>query len=514
MKLNNLAIAMAVMCGGVATQASAQATFQPFDAPSIKVFLSGASAPDNFLESIATGLFQESATNPIYRYVAVSGGSGAYRAFFGRVKTDASIPAAIRGQTVLLVKRSRGGSVWGVNPVARADRIAVLDVSATSCTAGAGTLASPYQCAAKGIDPGLPNHTNPSNPGEVPDVGVSDVSPELFKAPYNVEFGQTALSASEAARLTIKPINVLMMGIAATNAVPDTTVLSRSNYGAMLSGLYQDWSQVDPSITSGNTGVVVCRRVQGSGTQASYNWFFNNFPCQNQFSGVVAPTRMVADSASGVVSGTGTELDPFIIDPTQGYTVVENPGSGDVRNCLARAGGVAVGGTRNHKFQGDNGSWYQINFGNSSDPFRAVGVLSADSFSSAFPNVALSVWSFRNIDGAGVYNLAAQTPGTGPGTGVAPSKANLVSGRWDFGVEVSSQYRKAAVTNVFGDNVAALAGTKKTFVDEFIKRAGDPTFNNVPHTAALPPTFDPTSTANVAKGTRFANMCSPLQLLY
>jgi len=304
------------------------------------------------------------------------------------------------------------------------------------------------------------------------------------------------------------------MGVVATNAVPDTTVLSRSNYTAMLAGLIQDWSQIDSNITTGNTNVVVCRRVQGSGTQASYNWFFNNFPCQNQFAGTVAPTRMVADSASGIVSGTGTELDPFIIDPTAGYTVVENPGSGDVRNCLARAGGATVSGTRNHKFKGDNGSWYQIQFSNSANPFRAIGVLSADSYTSAFPNSAASVWSFRNMDGAGIYNLATQAPGTGPGTGVAPSKANLVSGRWDFGAELSAQYRKTGVINVFGDNVAALAGTKKTFVDEFIKRAGDPAFNNVPHTAALPPTYDPTTTANVAKGTRFANMCSPLQLLF
>ena len=514
MKLKNLAIAVAIACGGVATQASAQATFQPFDTPNIKVVLSGATAPDNFLEAIATGLFQNTATDPTYRYIASSGGSAAYRAFFGRVKNDATVPAAIRGQTVLFVKRSRGGSVWGVDPVARASRIEILNVSAATCTAGSGTVADPYQCATKGIDPGLAGYSNPSNAGEVPDFGVSDVAPGLFKGPYNVEFGQTELSAAESARFTVKPVNVLMMGVSATNAVPDTTVLSRSNLTAMFSGLIQDWSQIDPSITSGNTNVVVCRRVQGSGTQASYNWFFHNFPCQNQFAGTVAPTRMVADSASGIVSGTGTELDPFIIDPTAGYTVVENPGSGDVRNCMARAGGAVVSGTRNHKFRGDNGSWYQINFTASADPFRAVGVLSTDSFSSAFPNSAASVWSFRNIDGAGIYNLATQAPGTGPGTGVAPSKANLISGRWDFAVEVSMQYRKVAVTNTFGDNVAALAGTKKTFVDEFIKRAGDPAFNNVPQAAALPPTYDPTTTANVAKGTRFANMCSPLQLLY
>jgi hypothetical protein len=37
-----------------------------------------------------------------------------------------------------------------------------------------------------------------------------------------------------------------------------------------LSGLTQDWTSVDASLT-GKTQVVICRRVQGSGTQTTYN---------------------------------------------------------------------------------------------------------------------------------------------------------------------------------------------------------------------------------------------------
>jgi hypothetical protein len=342
---------------------------------------------------------------------------------------------------------------------------------------------------------------------------VSDVEPAMFKDPYNVEFGAAQLSAAETARLTVRPVNTLGMGIVATNAVPDTTVISKTDYTGMLSALLQDWSQIDPTITTGNTQVIVCRRVQGSGTQTSYNWFFNNFPCQNEFGGTVAPARMLTESASGITGGSGTLADPYTIDPTAGYTVVENSGSGNVRDCLNRANSHT-----DYDFLGDDGNRYRILFSGSADPFRAIGVLSWDSASSANPPGA-NGWSFRNIDGAGTYNIATQAVGTGPGTGVAPSKANLMTARWEFQVELAMQYRNVGVTNEHGDVIPALSGTKLDFVTEFIDRAGDPAFNTVNWTAAIPPTYIPTldangvPTNNVSRATRGGNTCGPLQKL-
>jgi len=413
------------------------------------------------------------------------------------------VPATLRGRTVMFVKRSRGGSVWGVNPVARASRIETLDLTSGTCTLTAGI----YRCSTKGIDPGLAGYLDPSNAGEPSDFGVSDVEPAMFKSPLNVEFGQSQLSNVEVARLDVKPVNVLMMGIVATNSVPATTTLSRAAYSAMLSGNYQDWSQVDENIVSGNTQVIVCRRVQGSGTQTSYNWFFNNFPCEGAFGGTVAPKRMT-ESASGITGGTGTQLDPFTIDPTQGYTVVENSGSGNVRDCLRSAENHL-----NHDFRGDDGNWYRVQFANSADPFRAIGVLSADSASSANPNQ--NGWSYRYLDGAGVYNINTQANAGGSADmGIAPSKANLIVGKYDFAVELTMQRRKVAVANEHGDNIAVPSALKLAFINEFIRRAGDPAFNTSNWVAALPPTFDPTSNPNVARGTRFGNTCSPLQLLF
>jgi hypothetical protein len=149
-----IALACAAIGAGFSINAVAQ-TPGAFDTPEVKVILSGATAPDNFLVTIATGLFEAG----FHRYQDNAGTPTTYtddgrghNAFFGRVKNDATIPASLRGRTVLFVKRSRGGSVWGVNPVARGQRIETLDITSTSCVLDSGI----YRCNVKGIDPGLP----------------------------------------------------------------------------------------------------------------------------------------------------------------------------------------------------------------------------------------------------------------------------------------------------------------------------------------------------------------------
>ena len=524
MKLKKLLATCALAGLAVSGQAFGQAAF---DTPDLTVNLTGASAPDNFLQGIATAIYlpgfhtyQDDGGTP---GVFTDDGLG-WRAFFGTLASTADIPVALRGQRVLFIKRSAGGSVWGVDPVARAGRHRTINITDPTCELNA----SIQRCTIIGIDPGLPNHADPVlNNGRVSDFGVSDVEPNLFKAPYNVEFGQGQLTPAEAARLLVKPVNVLMMGFSATNAVPATTYLSRADYAAMLSNRIQDWSQVDPTITTGNTQVVVCRRVNGSGTQSSYNWFFNNFPCQSAFGGLVAPATMLDDSFSGIVAGDGlSSATAFEIDPSQGYTVVDNSSSGNVRTCLTNAQS-----NTDLTFLGANGSWYKILFsaGGPGNPYRAIGVLSVDSFASATVGTVgvppTTGWSFRSMDGAGIFDArstgaTAQLFTNGPGTGIAPSKVNLLTGKYDFAVELAMQYRTVPVTNLQGDVVPALSGLRLAFADEFIRRAGDPSRNTGPVTAALPPTFTPTldvngvPTNNVAKGTRGGNTCKPLGRLF
>ncbi len=497
MQIKKLAVACAV---AFATAPAFAVT--AFETPDLTVYLSGASAPDNFLETIASGMFQGAKGADWFAYA--SDATLQQRAFFGQMKTtavDPTIPAALSGKKVLFLKRSTGGSVFGVNPVARAEALATIKVSSANCTTTGVPTGYNYVCPVLGVDPGV---GTPNGNEVVPDFGVSDVGPALFKEPLNVEFGKTQLSPAEVAGMTVKQVNSLLMGYAVTNAIPASTYISKAHYSAMLSGNIADWTQIDAGLApAAGTQVVVCRRVPGSGTQVSYNWYFNNFPCTTgsiSGSGSTQPTRM-ADSASGVVSGSGTSGDPYVIDPTAGYTVIENSTSGDVRNCLSKA---AAGGV--HTFKDEVGKSYSVNFGTGG--YGAIGTLSVDSLASARnPATTPGGWSFRAENGAGAYYDA--DPGTpivptvsAGATGTLPTKANLIDGKYEFAAELTMQYRNS------------LSGLKKTFVDFFIARAGSPTFNTSAWVAALPPTYDPTTSANVAKATRFGNQCAPLQQLF
>jgi hypothetical protein len=493
MKLNKLSAACAIALAGVSSQAFALGAF---DTPDLTIFLSGATAPDNFLEQIATGMFVGTKGTDWFAYID-SVDTKQQRAFFGTMKGTADgVPASVAGKKVLFIKRSTGGSVFGVNPVARAEGLAVLKVTSAGCSSTGVPAGYHYKCPVVGVDPGV---GAPTGEEMVADFGVSDVSPAMFKEPLNVEFGKTQLSPAEVAGMTVKQVNTLAMGLAVTNAIPDTTYFSRAVYGALLSGNLTDWTQVDAGLApAAGTQVVVCRRVPGSGTQTSYNWFFNNFPCAADSlagSGYTQPTRM-SDSASGIVSGSGTSGDPYVIDPSAGYTVLENSTSGNVADCMSKA---AAGGV--HTFKDEEGKSYSVNFG--SGGYGAVATLSVDSLGKS--GNAANKWSYRAIDGAGMYydsdSGSAVVPAS-TGNGVHPSKDNLIEGKYEFASELTMQYRNS------------LAGQKKDFVDFFIGRAGDPAFNTSVWVAALPPTYDPTTTANVAKATRNGNMCSPLQRLY
>lgn len=485
MKMKRLTVACAIAAAsfaGTATQAFALAAF---DAPDETVYLSGASAQDNNLEAVITGMFVGVKNTDWFKYTD-NGSGNDFRAWFGTMKSTADVPATLRGKKIRLIKRSKGGSVWGVNAVARGENIATLKIDSPSCALSGAD----YKCPAVGNDPGL---GAPTGQEMKPDFGISDVAPNMFKFPLNVEFGFGQLTSAESASLAVKPINVLTMGLAVTNVIPDSVFLSRAVYGSMLSAGITDWTQVDAALApAGGTGVVVCRRVPGSGTQSSYNWYFNNFPCTNNSvagSGDTSPARM-ADSFGITGAGTGTPADPFVLDPTAGYTVVENSASGDVRNCLAKA---AAGGV--HTFKDEQGKSWKVDFGTGG--YGAIGVLSVDSLEST--GAGATQWSFRAIDGAG--KMYDSNPASGAvtvvttGTGVHPTKTNLHLGNYEFAVEATMQYRNS------------LAGLKKTVADEVIERLKDPAFNTREWVAALPPSVAGPNTARASRG---GNMCRPL----
>lgn len=491
MKLKKLAAVSALALAGLSGQAMATLTAQdlidgPFHAnttPVVDVYLSGASAPQNILGALS-GLFfganSNSTTFNSYWVMYDNGVSGAvgasYRTYQGRLVsnfTDTVTGTTINaGTMVRIINRAKGGSVWGVNPVARAQQIAWMPATSGNCVAAPGGSDHSHRCGEAGNDLTLT--------GRVPDFGVSDVEPRMFKGPLNVEFGQSALE--NPGILNSKAVNGLLFGAPATASVPATIEFNRSIYSALLSGDIVDWTTLDPSLT-GNTQVVVCRRVQGSGTQATYNWYFNNFPCATASaygSGNTNPLRM-ADSAGydGSVPGTIT------VDPTMGLTVIENPSSGNVRTCLQRANAGGI-----HSFTSDDGRAVSVNFGTGG--YRAIGTLSFDSAPTAD-------WSFR------------------PLSGVAGTKADMRTGKYDFWGELTMQYLPSQF-NTF-------SAQKKALIEIFRTRAGDPLILNAISnvqlrnaTAALPIDYVPdestTAGLNTTYVTSFGNTCSPKRRVF
>ena len=205
----------------------------------------------------------------------------------------------------------------------------------------------------------------------------------------------------------------------------------------------------------------------------------------------------------GLGDGSGpTPANAIGVDPTLGYTVIENSGSGDVRACLKAA---QNGG--DYTFLSEQNKWHVAHFGTGG--YGAIGVLSLDSQLKTADG-AESAWWFRPVDGAGQFHATTQTCTTSsvlPLKGVCPTVQNLYQGNIDFAAESTMQYRPS---------VDAIA---KPFIDEFVKRAGDPVYQTN-WTAALPlpsngftPVLDVNGnvTNKVARATRFGNMCAPLQ---
>jgi hypothetical protein len=510
MKLKKLAVASAMAFVALSGQAMAAAPGIG-TTPDVDVYLTGASAPQNTLGALAQSLFGANTAGTFNNYnVFYDNGANigaSYRAYYGALQSPLTVTSPTVGTVTLptgtkvrIINRNKGGSVWGVDPVARHQNIAWMNPSSSNCTLQTNTsLAYQYLCAETGSDTNAADVNN-----RVSDFGVSDVEPAMFKGNLNVEGSASALSPSDLATLVATPTSGLLFGIPATTSVPANINFSKGLFSALLSGIIQDWTTVDASLT-GKTQVVVCRRVQGSGTQATYNAYFNNFPCaaNSLVPGVGSPSRM-GDSA-----GYTETASTITVDPTAGFTVVENSASGDVRACLEKA---QAGGIHTVAYLTDTGvtKTVTVNFGTGG--YRAIGTLSLDSTPTAN-------WSFRNLNG------------------IAPSKTTLRNGNYDFFGEQSMQYNSTGHNNYYPiaglNNTANWAATtvnasspvhvknKRAFIEEFMRRAGDPAIlsaiTNVQlknASAALPIAYTPDETTpdgmNTMYVTHQGNACSPV----
>lgn len=278
---------------------------------------------------------------------------------------------------VIFHKTNQGGSGTGVNPVEQETTLPYMIVSTTTGYVDRdGQTNATANCATSGTGYTTPAPTSQAytdyactggqTEAVVPDGGTSDLEPSKF-------FGINTPSGSDPFKnlgnLNVYSVAHLVFGIAVTKDLrdslqrvvfPTSSVCHPLNasYGSgvgsngeseacmvnlttdeirsLLGGQISSWANVritpagsstptslTAAVTSAggtlptDTNVQICRRVQGSGTQAQANAIFMRWPCDTDSDGNITIRQPVASSAA-----------------FGGPKVVLNSGSGDVRKCL------------------------------------------------------------------------------------------------------------------------------------------------------------------------------------
>ena len=256
---------------------------------------------------------------------------------------NAKIDPTISGQNIMLLKRSAGGSAYGVNTLLTDPPTPITQIDPSTCVPDAtgnytstipsvGTV-SAYTCS-----------NTVANVSDLPqDAGISDVNPEMFKG-VNTPAGFTGvLAANVVPRFgKVKSVvgqtfgvvvstnlrnnlQVAQFGATSTcigsDAIACMPSLSKELVASLFSGKVTNWNYIrvngtaftsmpgvtPPTSVGANYPVRICRRVPGSGTQASINnWILDN-PCNN----------------AGLTPSTGNTPN-----------VAQGSGSSDTTNCL------------------------------------------------------------------------------------------------------------------------------------------------------------------------------------
>jgi len=440
--------------------------------PANVVFVAGATGVDGYMQAAIASMLNVTAKITSKSSVAWVG------------TTNAAWNGLASGTEVMVIKRSAGGSAIGVAPLAANVKTNIPD------------FANANQTGQTGVNWTTGDLSDAA--GLVPDIGVSDVEPVLFKG-WNLENGYSALTTAQGSNLTVSAWGVLAEGIVATKAVADSTVLSNNFIREAMAGHYKTWAPADAT----SDPIILCERIPGSGTQAAYNSYFEGYPNTSAYNGYGNNTVKSTTSSLGygaTAAGLGSQLGDVAsnaigIDPSAGFTVFQADGSADVRKCLQAAqlhSDVAL--------KGLNGLYYNLKFsgtqnvatqglgavGTNTTSYKAIGVLSLDSYTKTSGSTNRTVdgngvaasnsdntgeYTFRFLNGNGTFSVKDQSvTTTGTSTGVAPSRANILTGAYDFVVEPTLQYRKKSVLangNVDGTNAAAANGSTgptKTYI--------------------------------------------------
>ena len=337
MKMKVLVVACAMAFAGQAMALSPTVVAADATAGTLVTLkISGSSALQNGVSEVSEDLCQAGTIDEFWDGTTTTASGSNFRAVACTVKTTGSvvpgltIPSSIGGKPVLIYDTAKGGSIYGVNPVATGSAVGFVDY--TTCGSASVTTNSLTHEPVWSCTGSLNTAT---------DVGISDVEPATLEAGVNLTVVAgvpvfSALTSAQLASLTSKAVVGQVFGItvngtaAMGSASPATTAmlnLSKSQVAAIMDGGTYDWNTVDASVPAGSSIMVICRRQSGSGSQASVNANIMGNPCST-------PLNPLKYSDSSVANGTGTTSS---IAAAGDVVVVENSSTGNLAHCMTYA---------------------------------------------------------------------------------------------------------------------------------------------------------------------------------
>jgi hypothetical protein len=359
-----------VMVGMVSVGLSRAWALPPSPSPQVELFISGSSAQDEALENLMrlsagiSGAPNICAAGTLDIYRGTIHGT-ANRVFYCQTTLVVrGLPAGLR----LAIYKSSGGSGDGVTPVSAATPLRFIDLAklpeVPGCLVGTAERATSDFVAYR-------NHTGCNGEGRpaVPRAGLSDVNPELVggvTAPLTVRAQNQivwGLPVSKNLRNALQTIQGLVPATMPhddpgrdTEAAMPT--LARAQVAALFAGAVRSWDEfydskgtpltqssflglgppADPDASGASPGayrpdrvtgrtVYVCRRIETSGTQASYEVHYLRARCEPD-----APPFLKPDDGSDEL--TGGDVNRLVRIAHPAGRVFAGLGTSDVRDCL------------------------------------------------------------------------------------------------------------------------------------------------------------------------------------
>ncbi len=300
------------------------------------------------------------------------------------------------GSDVVVYKRDQGGSTAGVNPILSPAATSRMDVTVAGCVRNIALPAAP----APATDIQTPSYLCSSTDATaVPDGGLSDVEPSLLQQTINRQTGAAALTIPST--VTFGSVVQGIFGVAVNKklyarlqqaqgltgdvpadqdtwtstdidnipSLPTEFVRAAFANGGLtgVAAAARGWNIVVPAapLVAGKT-VNVCRRVEGSGTQAASNAFFMLNPCQAGYGATLTPGGF-AQTAGSATQGVAGTFGTLGVRAT-GTAYREDTGTGGVETCL----GTTVEGAVNPSDASDNEAYGLAVLGRENNP-RANG---------------------------------------------------------------------------------------------------------------------------------------------